>query len=334
MIGPLMVDVQGTTLTEEDKEIIAHPLVGGLIIFSRNYQSLAQLQQLCQDIRRVKPSILIAADQEGGRVQRFREEFTAVPAMGKLSSLAPVAGVSTEELARACGRVIAYEVANAGLDISFAPVLDIDNISDVIGDRGFANNPQHVQALASAFIAGLTDIGMAATGKHFPGHGNVKADSHVAQAIDNRTRDDIFNHDMTVFSALIKQNKLAAMMPAHVIYPAIDNHSVGFSRIWLQDILRNTLSFTGAIFSDDLSMAGAAHVGGFVERAEAAQAAGCDMLLVCNDRSAQISVIDRANIDISGESSKRLEKLLQRTNLKNKQIESCYLAAKQLIEKL
>ena len=311
LTGPVMMDIAGTELTPEDKQLLAHPNVGGLILFSRNYQSPQQVSELCQQIRlAAQAPILLAVDHEGGRVQRFREQFSAIPAMGDIYSLAGNKIAVAEQLAFHCGVLIALEMQSVGIDISFAPVLDINGISDVIGDRAFSAEPQQVEILAKSLILGMNKAGMAATGKHFPGHGSVKADSHIAAAIDGRNKSEIFGSDIKPFQQLIEADLLSAMMPAHVIYSDVDQHSVGFSRYWLQEILRKQLGFNGVIFSDDLSMEGAAGIGGYVERTEAAQQAGCDMLLVCNNRAGLIEVLDNANLSVEQASSQRIQKLL------------------------
>ena len=206
---------------------------------------------------------------------------------------------------------MAFEIQAVGIDISFAPVLDVNGISDVIGDRAFHSQPEQVSQIAAAFIEGMNIAGMQATGKHFPGHGSVKEDSHLALPIDKRSATEISNFDLIPFKQLIAKNLLAALMPAHIIFPEIDDQAVGFSTLWLQKILRQDLGFDGVIFSDDLSMEGAACIGGYIERAEAAQQAGCDMLLTCNDRAGAIEVIDKANIKVINKSRYRLQKLLK-----------------------
>lgn len=314
-MGPIMLDVHGTSLTLEDKELLQHPLVGGLIYFTRNYESPEQIQALTQAIRStVKRDFLIAVDHEGGRVQRFREGYSKVPAMGKIWELTQQNLEQAKALAFHCGVIIALEVQSAGIDLSFAPVLDLNGISDVIGDRAFHSDKELVHQLSTAFIEGLHTAGMKATGKHFPGHGSVKADSHIAAAVDTRTKDEIFSQDILPFTQHIQANLLDAIMPAHVIYPEVDPYSVGFSRYWLQDVLRNELGFNGVIFSDDLSMEGASSIGGYVERCEAAQQAGCDMLLLCNNRDAVIEVIDKAKIEINPLSQQRISRLLSTNN--------------------
>jgi beta-N-acetylhexosaminidase len=314
-MGPLMLDVQGSALSQEDREILSHPLVGGLILFSRNYEEPSQIQALTKDIREsAKSDILIAVDHEGGRVQRFRDQFSKVPAMGSLWDMSSHDMARAKELSFKAGLLMALEVRSVGIDISFAPVLDINDISDVIGDRAFHQTPEIVICLAEAFIQGMHEVGMKATGKHFPGHGSVKEDSHIAMPIDERSKESIIGLDMQPFVQLNKKGLLDAVMPAHVIYPSFDKHSVGFSSVWLQQILRGELGFDGVIFSDDLSMAGAGSIGDFIERAEAAQQAGCDMLLVCNDRNAAIDVIDGANVKINEQSNDKIKRMLAKTS--------------------
>ncbi|TBW02084.1 beta-N-acetylhexosaminidase [Azotobacter chroococcum] len=280
MQGSLMLDIAGTWLTAEDRRLLRQPEVGGLILFARNIEHPAQVRELCAAIRAVRPDLLFAVDQEGGRVQRLRQGFVRLPAMGALAG-----HDEAERLAEACGWLMATEVLAAGLDFSFAPVLDLDHgRSAVIGSRGFAGDPQAVICLAGAFIRGMHAAGMAATGKHFPGHGWAEADSHVAIPTDERSLEAIRARDLLPFQQL--RGQLDAVMPAHVIFPQVDVQPAGFSRRWLQDILRGELGFDGVVFSDDLSMAGAHVAGDAAARVEAALAAGCDMGLVCNDRAA------------------------------------------------
>ncbi len=282
--GPVMLDVSGLELEPEDRERIRHPLVGGVILFARNYDSPGQLSALTTEIRALRdPAPLIAVDHEGGRVQRFRTGFTAIPPMRTLGALwdRDVAAAVAE--AERLGRVIASELAAHGIDFSFIPVLDLDHgSSTVIGDRAFHGNPNAVAHLASALHRGLRAGGSVGVGKHFPGHGFVAADSHHEIPVDERPLDALLKDDLVPFGALVRLG-LEAVMPAHVLYPAVDVLPAGFSRIWLQDILRGRLGFDGMIFSDDLSMAGARGIGDIVARADAAWAAGCDMVLVCND---------------------------------------------------
>ncbi|MBQ1558312.1 MAG: beta-N-acetylhexosaminidase [Pseudomonas sp.] len=280
MQGSLMMDIAGTWLTAEDRQMLRQPEVGGLIIFARNIESPRQVRELCQSIRAVRPDLLLAVDQEGGRVQRLRQGFLRLPAMRAIAD-----NHNAEVLAEQCGWLMATEVLAVGLDLSFAPVLDLDHQrSAVVGSRAFEGDPQRATTLAAAFIRGMHQAGMAATGKHFPGHGWAEADSHVAIPVDERSLDEIRASDMLPFKRLASM--LDAVMPAHVIYPQVDEQPAGFSRRWLQDILRGELGFDGVIFSDDLSMAGAHVVGDAGKRIEAALAAGCDMGLVCNDRAA------------------------------------------------
>lgn len=286
MSGSLMLDIAGTWLTAEDRRLLRQPEVGGLILFARNIEHPQQVRELCAAIRAERPDLLLAVDQEGGRVQRLRQGFVRLPSMQALA-----AAPDALRLAGHCGWLMATEVLAVGLDFSFAPVLDLDHgRSTVIGSRAFGSDPARVSELATAFIAGMRAAGMAATGKHFPGHGWPEADSHVAIPRDERSLDEIRACDLKPFVALAPQ--LDGIMPAHVIYPQVDEQPAGFSRRWLQDILRGELGYQGVIFSDDLSMAGA-HVAGAADaRVAAALDAGCDMALVCNDRGAAELALD------------------------------------------
>lgn len=280
MHGSLMLDIAGTCLTAEDRQLLRAPQVGGLILFGRNVEHPRQVRELCTAVRRVRPDLLLAIDQEGGRVQRLRRGVVRLPAMRDLGRCADAAA-----LARECAWLMATEMLACGLDLSFAPVLDVDyGRNTVIASRAFADNAAQIAQLAGAFIDGLHEAGMAACGKHFPGHGWADADSHVAIPRDERSLEAIRQTDMQAFSRL--SNKLDAVMPAHVIYPQVDEQPAGFSSRWLQGELRGQLGFSGVIFSDDLSMAGAHVAGDAAARIEAALVAGCDMGLVCNDRAA------------------------------------------------
>jgi beta-N-acetylhexosaminidase len=285
--GPVMVDVLGTELAADDRERLLHPLVGGVILFARNYASPAQLELLTEAILGLRdPQLLIAVDHEGGRVQRFRAGFTALPPMRTLGQLWDFDPRQAADEAEHCGRVIASELGARGVDFSFTPVLDLDyGHSAVIGNRAFHRNPGAVAQLAGALCRGLRAGGMAAVGKHFPGHGFVAGDSHDETPIDNRVLALLEDDDMRPFAALIEEG-LEGVMPAHVLYPAVDARPAGFSPLWLQTVLRERMAFDGMIFSDDLSMGGAGEAGDVVARADAAQAAGCDMVLVCNDAPA------------------------------------------------
>jgi beta-N-acetylhexosaminidase len=291
-LGPLMIDVQGKTLTEEDRELMAHPLVGAVILFTRNFESIEQLERLVADIRAVRsPPLLVTVDHEGGRVQRFRKGFTVLPPMrmiGREYDLDPAAG---KLLARQCGWLMAAELRAVGIDMSFAPCVDLDyGVSSVIGDRAFHRDPQVVSELAIAFMGGMREAGMIATAKHFPGHGFVAPDSHVAMPVDRRPLVDM-DEDMTPYRRLI-DNGLASIMAAHVVFSEVDDRPAGFSRRWMYNELRGRLGFTGAIFTDDLAMAGAAAIGDMRARAEAALEAGCDVLSLCNNRQGVLQVID------------------------------------------
>lgn len=297
-LGPLMLDVAGTKLTDDDRRRLSHPLVGGVILFSRNYRDPAQLTALCEAIHGLKSApLLIGVDHEGGRVQRFRDGFTRLPPMRAFGEVWDTHPQRARELARETGYVLASELRAHGIDFSFAPVLDLDyGASSVIGDRAFHANPHAVFQLGQAAMLGMKDAGMAACGKHFPGHGFVVADSHVDVPVDRRTLADIASTDLVPFRLMIEAG-LAAIMPAHVIYPEVDDRPAGFSRIWLQKLLRQQLGFDGAIFSDDLCMAGAAVAGDVVERVTAALVAGCDMALVCNRPDLADEVLARLKID-------------------------------------
>lgn len=290
MQGSLMLDVAGLWLTREDRQLLRQPEVGGLILFARNTESPAQVRELVRSIRALRPDMLIAIDQEGGRVQRLRREVLRLPALGR------IAGCDVQvqlQVAEAAAWLMATEMLACGLDISFAPVLDLDyGRSKVIGDRSLSGDPQRVSELGRAYIKGLHQAGMAATGKHFPGHGWAEADSHFDLPVDGRSEAEIRQSDLLPFAALAPL--LDGIMPAHVVYPAVDSQPAGFSLRWLQDILRAELGFKGVIFSDDLSMAGAHAAGDMTQRVDAALAAGCDMLLVCNDRPAAEQALEHA----------------------------------------
>ncbi|WP_272963272.1 beta-N-acetylhexosaminidase [Alcanivorax jadensis] len=287
----LMLDLEGLQVSDVEKDLLSHPGTGGLILFTRNYQDRQQLAELVRQIRAVRPEILIAVDQEGGRVQRFRDGFVRLPpmaALGRRYDQTPQLAMAEASLV---GELMASELTELDIDLSFAPVLDLDyGTSTVIGDRSFHGDADAMIALAGAFIDGMSAAGMAATGKHFPGHGHVVADSHLELPVDPRPLAEIEAADLRPFVALAQ--KLDGIMPAHVIYSAVENQTAGFSRYWLQTRLREQMGFRGVIFSDDLSMAGAHGVGGYAERARAALAAGCDMVLACNNRTGAEQVLD------------------------------------------
>ncbi|WP_237218108.1 beta-N-acetylhexosaminidase [Rugosibacter aromaticivorans] len=277
-LGPLMIDIEGHTLTALDHERLTHPLVGGMILFTRNYRDRQQLTELCAEIHALRtPRLLIAIDHEGGRVQRCRDDFTLIPAMRKLGVLWDSDATGAREAARTIGYLLAAELRHCGVDFSFTPVLDLDwGRSGIIGDRAFHRVPQAVTELAGALIEGLRLAGMRCCGKHFPGHGWVAADSHVTVPVDERALADM-SDDLMPYRHL----SFDAIMPAHVIYPQVDFRPAGFSPVWINK-LRNEFAFDGVIFSDDLSMEGASVAGNIVDRANAAWTAGCDVLLVCN----------------------------------------------------
>ena len=278
-----MLDVIGTELSADDIRRLQHPLVGGVILFARNFENCAQLAALTANIYALRsPPLLIAVDHEGGRVQRFREGFTKIPPMREFGKIWDVDRKKAKQLALEAGWILAAELRAHGIDFSFTPVLDMDyGDSLVIGDRAFHKNTQAINELAFSLMQGLKKGGMAAVGKHFPGHGFVVADSHVSIPIDERTFDEIAQNDMQPFRQMIDEG-LAAIMPAHVIYPKVDDKPAGFSQKWLQKVLRERLGFNGVIFSDDLSMEGASVGGDVTTRSLAALNAGCDMVLLCN----------------------------------------------------
>ena len=280
--GPVVVDVAGTSLTDVERERLVHPMVGGVILFTRNFIDRDQVWALCAEIRALRsPALLICVDHEGGRVQRFRKGFTAVPPMRELGQLWDEDPLAACQEATRLGRVIGSELREVGVDLSFTPVLDLDHgRSAVIGNRAFHSDPRVVTMLARALNHGLLLAGMANCGKHFPGHGWASADSHVALPVDERGRATLIGHDAAPYRWL--GETLSSVMPAHVVYPAVDSQPAGFSSKWLKTILRGKLGFDGVIFSDDLTMEGAAVAGDIHARARAALSAGCDMLLVCN----------------------------------------------------
>ena len=315
-LGPLMVDVAGTGLTPEDREVLAHPLVGSVLLFSRNYRSREQLSALTAEIRAVRnPALLIAVDHEGGRVQRFREGFTRLPAARLLGHRFEEDRRDGLALARSTAWVLARELREVGVDFSFTPCIDLDyGVSEIIGDRAFHRDPDVVGALAVATLAGLRDAGMAAVAKHFPGHGAVVADSHLALPVDRREFVDL-EPDLRPYRVLI-ENQLPAVMAAHVVFPAVDEWPASLSRRWINDLLRRSLGFHGCVFADDLSMAGAAAVGDILERAHRALAAGCDVLPVCNDRAAVEQLLGRLHIDLVNPASQaRLVRMRARGEL-------------------
>ena len=279
-----MVDIEGVELDSTDIDLLKHPLIGGVILFSRNYRDPEQLISLTKQIHEIKtPNLLIAVDQEGGRVQRLRNGFTEIPAAATIGSVYDENKQKALALAERCGWLLAVELRAVGIDFSFAPVLDLfTEKSTVINDRAFHKDPAAIVDIAGSFVAGLKRGGVAAIGKHFPGHGSVEADSHLELPVDERSYYDISHLDLIPFRRLAE--KLQGVMPAHVLFPQVDRVPAGFSRVWIQQILREEFNFQGVVFSDDLTMKGALAAGDIIERATAAKNAGCDMILICNDR--------------------------------------------------
>lgn len=289
-MGPLWLDVAGYELEAEDKEILAHPTVGGVILFARNYHDNKQLIALNQAIRKAaKRPILIGVDQEGGRVQRFRDGFTKIPPAQAYAQMQD--GVEAAELG---GWLMAAELIAHDIDLSFAPVLDQSFQCKAIGSRAFGDDLNTILTYSTAYMKGMKQVGMATTGKHFPGHGGVVVDSHYETPFD--ARQDIFENDMAIFKAQIEAGILDAMMPAHVVYPHYDDQPASGSEYWLKEVLRNQLGFKGIVFSDDLNMEGAAIMGGPAERSLKSMQSGCDMVLMCNNRTSAVQVLDNLPI--------------------------------------
>ncbi len=297
ILGPVMLDLLGQSMNAEEKEKLSHPAAGGIILFTRNYENPQQLASLVQAIRALRPELLIAVDHEGGRVQRFRQGFTHLPPAARYAQR--LAGEELLQTLEAAGWLMASELRAVGVDFSFAPVLDVDcGVSQIIGDRSFSGDPKQAGDYALAFARGMRRAGMASVGKHFPGHGAVALDSHLALPEDPRHFDEIAARDLLPFRKLIAEG-LEGVMPAHVVYPKVDDKPAGFSHHWIENVLRKELGFGGAVFSDDLSMEGAAaYAGGHVDRARLAIEAGCDMVLVCNQPQAAGFVLEsRENLD-------------------------------------
>lgn len=307
-LGPVMIDIEGVELTPQDRSLLKNPLTGGVILFTRNFESEKQVKKLIQDIKAIRdPALLIAIDHEGGRVQRFKKPFTVIPALNALGikyNTDPTAALHDAEI---FGWLTAIELLAFDVDFSFTPVLDIDyGLSAVIGNRAFHNNANIIVEIAAAYIKGMHRAGMPSTGKHFPGHGGVSADSHIDIPIDTREIVELLESDIVPFEKL-SNSHLDGIMPAHVIYEKINKDPAGFSSYWLKDILRDKLKFDGVIFSDDLDMEGASFISdNYTVRAETALAAGCDMVLVCNNRNAAIEVLDNLKYSVTKESHAHL----------------------------
>lgn len=309
-LGPVMLDVVGTELSADDIKRLQHPLVGGVILFARNFESCAQLKALTASIHALRhPPLLIAVDHEGGRVQRFREGFTKIPPMREFGKIWDKNPKKARELAIETGWVLAAELRAHGIDFSFTPVLDMDyGDSLVIGDRAFHQDATAINELAFSLMQGLKKGGMSAVGKHFPGHGFVVADSHVSIPVDERSFDEIAANDMQPFKQMIDEG-MAAIMPAHVIYPKVDDKPAGFSAKWLQKVLRERLGFNGVIFSDDLSMEGASVGGDVTTRSLAALNAGCDMVLLCNRPDMADELLEKLDWKMPALSTLRLARM-------------------------
>jgi beta-N-acetylhexosaminidase len=308
-LGPLMIDLEGTSVTADEREMLRHPLVGGVILFTRNFADPEQLSALVAQIHAARsPSLIVAVDQEGGRIQRFRDGFSALPAARRIGHEYDADARAGLELARSMGWLMAAELRARGLDLSFAPCVDIDYGVSIITDRAFHRSPDAVAALASAYARGMRDAGMAATAKHFPGHGAVVTDSHLALPVDRRQLADLTG-DLTPYRRLIA-NGLPAVMVAHILFPAVDEAPSSLSARWIRDVLRGEMRFQGVVFSDDLSMGGAAAAfGDVVTRAARALSAGCDMILVCNQRASVLELLDRLRAEPEPASGLRLVRL-------------------------
>ena len=317
-----MLDVEGIELNQEDKELLRHPSVGGVILFSRNYESIEQLEVLVHGIHDARQdNLLIAVDHEGGRVQRFIDGFSRLPAMHRIGELYEHNPKSAKQLARDVAWLMAIELRSVGLDFSFAPVVDLDyGLGNVIGDRAFHSKPKAVYELAHAYCQGMDDAGMASVAKHYPGHGAVKEDSHTDIPVDTRRFEEIYQKDIYPFRLLVQDN-LAAIMPAHIIYDKVDKQPAGFSAYWLKAVLRQQLKFTGVIFSDDLNMQGASVAGEkYSDRANAAMQAGCDMVLICNNRPAAVEVVESVGGHIDPISVTRLARMHGRHEITRHQL--------------
>lgn len=318
-----MIGIPGLGLSADDRQLLGHPAVGGVILFDRNYEAPRQLEELVADIHGLRePQLLVAVDQEGGRVQRFRSQFTRLPPPARFGSLYDDDREAALKLIRDCGWLMAAELRACGVDFSFAPALDLHTReSVVIGDRALHREPEVVAMLAHAFMAGMSSAGMCAVGKHFPGHGSVEGDSHLVLPVDERDLETIRGADMLVFERMIHYG-MPAVLAAHVVYSRVDSRPAGYSHVWLGQVLRSELGFTGAVFSDDLGMAGAALDGGAPEQVARALDAGCDMALLCNDRSAVESVIEHYANRGSALRSARLARLHGRNRISWQDLQS------------
>ena len=306
--GPLVVGLSGPVLTPEEREMLIHPLIGGVILFDRNHETPEQLRMLIAAVRTVRSPLVVSVDQEGGRVQRLRAGFTRLPPLGWLGGLYERMPAEALAAARELGWLMAAELRGVDIDASFAPVLDVAGNAEIIGSRAFHEDPGVVAALAKTYVAGMHEAGMGATGKHFPGHGSVRGDSHLELPCDARPLEAIVAHDLQPFVALAPD--LAAVMTAHVVYPEACTLPASFSIYWIETVLRRQLGFDGAVVSDDLEMAGALVMGDVCARAEQALAAGCDLLPVCNDPAAVVRLLDQLRWTRSAGFDQRYARLL------------------------
>ena len=312
-LGPLIIDIQGIRLENEDLDILNHPLVGGVILFARNYQSKTQVTRLISEIKAIRsPGLLVCVDQEGGRVQRFKDEFTILPPLHTLGKLFDQDREQALKASRLLARLMAYELKPTGIDFSFAPVVDIyDPASQIIANRAFHHCPESITALAKAYINGLHDIGMIAVAKHFPGHGGVLEDSHLCLPKDSRCFIELEEKDIIPYKNLMNHG-LDGIMSAHVLFNHIDHLPSGFSHFWIKDILRSKLGFEGIVFTDDLSMQGATEFGNIIDRTQLAMEAGCDIALICNDRGAVEKVLDETSLQTLINHQRDLSKICRR----------------------
>jgi len=324
-LGPVMMDLVGTEIGAEEKALLQHPQTGGVILFTRNFESIEQISDLVAQIHALRtPHLLVAIDHEGGRVQRFHEGFTRLPPAAVYQNIFKQSEDKGRECTEIAGWIMAAELRAIGVDFSFAPVLDLAHgVSGVIGDRAFHSKPEVVSTLAYAFMRGMLSAGMHAVGKHFPGHGGVVEDSHHALPVDNRSFDIILRQDLVPFERMIR-NHLSAIMPAHVIYDQVDDKPAGYSSFWLQTVLRERLNFHGVIFSDDLTMEAACIAGGYPERAEQALAAGCDMVLVCNHPDGAAEVLDHLNDYSNPASQMRLMRMHGKEGVSREELLASY----------
>ncbi|ALA24568.1 beta-hexosaminidase [Piscirickettsia salmonis] len=319
MLGPLLVGIESIDLSREEHRLLAHPLIGGVILFARNYSDPEQLAQLTAQIKAVKsPRLMIAVDQEGGRVQRFHNGFSAIEAMAHLGERYNSDSQKALQEAIDVGWLLASELLSCGVDFSFTPVLDLrDDASQVIGQRAFSDQPEVVAALGEKLMQGMRQAGMTvAVGKHYPGHGGVVEDSHLTLPVDTRSFSELWQNDLLPFRKMI-QAGLAGVMASHVVYPQVDQASAGYSHYWLQNILREQLGFTGLIFSDDLGMGAAFHQGDAVARVQAALQAGCDMALLCNERDDVLAVLDSLPSSLATDLSARVQNFYGSTSLQS-----------------